>query len=201
MNLPDGWLREKQATYLAQLVKDVARLEGSFLEVGSFQGCSAVAIGREVKKLNSHLYCIDIWNKKMTGKEEIERKEIIEGYRKMPAIITDKYFEGDMYRIFIENIKTRGLGNTIIPIIGFSSTIRKTWKIPLRFIFIDGNHDYEYVQEDCLWGQFLVSSGIICFHDYKKSWPVKRAVDETMNNDSNFEALSLVGTIRAFRKL
>jgi len=201
MNLPNGWLHDGEATYLAQLVRDVARLEGSFLEVGSFHGRSTVAIGTEVKKLNSHLYCIDIWNKKLTEKEEAERKEIIEGYRKMPAPIADKYFKGDSYFIFTENIKANGLDDTIIAIVGLSSTIRKAWKIPLRFIFIDGNHDYEYILEDCLWRQFLVNSGIICFHDYRKRCPVKKAVDEIMNNDLNFKLLGKVGSIKAFRKL
>lgn len=201
MNLPNGWLYDKEATYLAWLVRDVIGLEGSFLEIGSFHGRSTVAIGTEIKKLNACLYCIDIWNKKLTEKEEIERKKIIEGYRKMSIATVDQFFKGDSYFIFTENIKANGLDNTIVPIIGFSSTIKKIWKIPLRFIFIDGNHDYEYILEDCLWKRFLVNSGIICFHDYKKGWLVKKAVDETMNNDSNFKLLGKVGSIKAFKKL
>ena len=200
MNLPDGWLMEREAVYLAQLVRDVAGLDGSFLEVGSFQGRSAVAIGMEVKKLNDRLYCIDIWNKKRTGKEEIERMEIVEKYKKMP-VTAAKYFKGDFYLTFTENIKTRGLGNTIVPIVGFSSTIRKTWKNPLRFIFIDGNHDYEYIRDDCLWRQFLINAGVIAFHDFTNSPSVRKAVDETIGNDPNFKTIGLIGSIKAFRRL
>ncbi|GAH16100.1 unnamed protein product, partial [marine sediment metagenome] len=98
-------------------------------------------------------------------------------------------------------IKTRGLGNTIVPIVGFSSTIRKTWKNPLRFIFIDGNHDYEYIRDDCLWRQFLVNAGIIAFHDFTNSPSVRKAVDEIMNDDPNFETIGLVHSIKAFRKI
>lgn len=197
MNLPDGWLSEGQAAYLAQLVRDVAGLEGSFLEVGSFHGRSATVMGIEVKKLNSRLYCIDIWNKKMTGKEELERREIMEGYRKQQLM---EFFKGDSYRIFTKNIRTKGLDDTIIPVIGFSSTIIKTWKIPLRFIFIDGNHEYEYVQEDCLWRQFLVNTGIIAFHDYMGQCGVRKAVNEIMDNDPSFKPIGLIGGIRTFRK-
>jgi len=198
MNLPDGWLSEGQAAYLAQLVRDVAGLEGSFLEVGSFHGRSATAIGTEVKKLNSRLYCIDIWNKKLTGKDEIERKEIMEEYRKIPIV---EHFKGDSYLMFTENIKARGLGDVIVPIIGLSSTIRKTWEIPLRFIFIDGNHDYEYVWEDYLWGQFLVGAGIIAFHDYMGKCGVRKAVNGMMDNNPNFKPMGLIGGIRTFRRL
>lgn len=201
MELPVGWLHDGEASYLAQLAQSVAELEGAFLEIGSFKGLSSVVIGTEVKKLNSHLYCVDIWNKKMTGRDEVERQQIRKEYREMRASIIDRYFEGDMYRIFTENIKKWGLTDTIIPVIGFSSAIRKTWKIPLRFIFIDGNHEYEYVKEDCLWRRFLVVGGIICFHDFRPQGPVRPPVEEEMNNDLNFEGIGLARSIRAFRRI
>jgi len=136
----------------------------------------------------------------MTGKEEIERMKIMEGYRKRRHV-AGVFFKGDSYLIFTENIKARGLDDSIVPIVGFSSTIRKTWKTPLRFIFIDGNHDYEYIRDDCLWRQFLINAGIIAFHDYVRGCPVKKAVDEAMDNDSNFETIGRVQNIKAFRKL
>jgi len=198
MNLPNGWLSGKQASYLTQLVRSVADLVGFFLEIGSWQGRSSVAIGTEVKKLSSHLYCIDIWNKKMTGKEEIERRKIVEGYKKMPDV-ADKYFKGNSYHIFNENIKANALGNTVIPIVGLSATIRKAWKAPLRFIFVDGSHEYKYVRSDSLWRRFLVVGGIIAFHDYKKM--IKRAVNKEMDDDSNFETIGGIQRIKAFRRL
>lgn len=197
MNLPNGWLKESEATYLVKLVRSVADLSGSFLEVGSFQGRSSVAIGIEVKKLNSHLYCIDIWNKEMTGKEEIERREIMEGYRKQGV---EEFSKGDSYLTFTENIKARGLEDTIVPVIGFSSTIMKTWKNSLRFIFIDGNHEYEYVRDDSLWRRFLVKAGIIAFHDYTHR-AVRKAITEEMSNDPNFKTIGSVHSIKAFRRL
>jgi len=200
MNLPDGWLKKEEAAHLARLVRDVAKLEGSFLEVGSFRGRSTVAIGTEVKKLSGHLYCIDIWNKKMKGEGEIERQKIREEYRKMKARVIDRYFKGDMYRIFTENIKKWGLDNTVIPTIGFSSAIRKTWKIPLRFIFIDGNHEYEYVRDDCQWRRFLICGGIIAFHDCRAR-TVRRAISEEMNNDSSFEIIGGIHRIKVFRRI
>jgi len=201
MELPDGWLHDGEASYLAQLAGSATKLKGSFLEVGSFQGRSSVVIGMEAKKLNSHLYCIDIWNKEMTGEDEVERQKIRGEYKKMLTSIMGKYFKGDMYQIFIENIKKWDLDNTIIPVIGFSSAIRKTWKIPLRFIFIDGNHEERYVKEDCLWKKFLVIGGIICFHDYRPRGEVMQAVKDEMDNDRDFEGVGLARSVRAFRRI
>lgn len=200
MNLPDGWLAEEEVVYLAQLVWDVSGLDGLFLEVGSWHGRSTVAIGKEVKKLNSYLYCIDIWNKKLTGKEEIERREIMKGYGSMSWRIKSKFFKGNPYRIFAKNIETSGLNGIVVPIVGLSSAIRKTWEKPLRFIFIDGNHEPRYVRDDSQWRHLLVSGGIIAFHDYRGGGGVKRPVDEEMDNDPDFEAIGSVRSIKAFRR-
>ena len=197
MNLPNGWLKEREAIYLAHLVNSVAELEGSFLEVGSFYGRATVAIGTEVKKLNSQLYCIDIWNEKMTGKDEIERERILDTYRAKRGG-RDIYSRGDPYLIFTENIKAWKLDDTVIPMIGFSSTVMNTWRTPLRFIFIDGNHEYKYVQMDCLWRHFLVDSGIIAFHDYRGG--IKKAINKEMGNDPNFHVIGGARSIIAFGK-
>jgi len=201
MELPDGWLHDSEAAYLAQLAGSVAEPKGSFLEVGSFQGRSSVTIGTEVKKLNSRLYCVDIWNKEMRGEDEVERQKIRKEYGEMNVSLMGRYFKGDMYQIFIENIKKWGLENTIIPIVGLSSTIRKAWKIPLRFIFIDGNHEEKYVREDCLWKRFLVVGGIICFHDYRPRGEVMQVVKDEMDNDHDFEGVGLARSVRAFRRI
>ena len=189
----------QEALYLSRLVKAVATLNGDFLEIGSWHGRSTVAIGREVKKLNSLLYCIDIWNKKGLEEETEEYKRIIEGYKKMT--VAGMFFKGNSYFLFTENIKKSGLSNTVIPIIGLSSRIRKTWENPLRFIFIDGNHEAEYVRDDSSWKKFLIVGGIIAFHDYRERGVVKKPVDEEMGNDPDFETVGSAQSIKAFRRL
>ncbi len=51
----------------------------------------------------------------------------------------------------------------------------------LDFVFIDANHDYEYVAQDIeAWYPKVRSGGLFAGHDYK-SWPgVTKAVDEFM---------------------
>ena len=52
---------------------------------------------------------------------------------------------------------------------------------PLDFVFIDGNHSYEYVKQDIkLWEPKVVSGGIVSGHDYGSGFHtgVQKAVDE-----------------------
>jgi hypothetical protein len=53
----------------------------------------------------------------------------------------------------------------------------------LDFVYIDGNHDYEYVKRDLDNYYTLVKDGgILAGHDYNSDWPgVIRAVDEFAN--------------------
>lgn len=53
-------------------------------------------------------------------------------------------------------------------------------KLPLDFIYIDGNHDYEYVRKDIVLGvQFVKPGGVVCGHDYSSEYVgLRKAVDE-----------------------
>ena len=52
----------------------------------------------------------------------------------------------------------------------------------IDFLFIDGDHRYIGVKEDCdLWIPKLKKGSFMCFHDYNSSWDgVKKAVDERL---------------------
>ncbi|MES2199322.1 MAG: class I SAM-dependent methyltransferase [Chlamydiota bacterium] len=55
-------------------------------------------------------------------------------------------------------------------------------------MFIDGNHDYDFVKEDIkLWLPKVRAGGILAGHDYdpegKEFSGVKRAVDELLGTD------------------
>lgn len=63
----------------------------------------------------------------------------------------------------------------------------------LDFVFIDGNHEYEYVKEDIReWTKKVKPGGIVCGHDYKedesKKYGVVKAVNEYVE-ENNIEPL------------
>lgn len=54
----------------------------------------------------------------------------------------------------------------VIPIVGNSLDVAKTWDKLVRLLFIDGSHLYEDVKVDFLsWEPHVAKNGIIVFHD------------------------------------
>jgi len=55
----------------------------------------------------------------------------------------------------------------------------------LDWIFIDANHEYEYIKENlCIWTSKVKRGGLIAGHDYGNKWKgIKKAVDEFVPED------------------
>lgn len=193
--LPEGWLHDDAAKFLNKLVLLTAMLTGDFLEIGSWHGRSSVVIGLRAKELGSTLYCIDTWNTKSW--DDIA-KSLPKDRRKF---IWEKK-GGNPLKIFTSNIRATGLEDVVVPLVGTSESFRPTWATPLRFIFIDGCHYYDFVKDDAKWRDFLVVGGILAFHDYTNlRWDdVRRAVDDEMDVDNRFEEAGAVQSIKAFRR-
>ncbi|MBA7594337.1 hypothetical protein ES703_01278 [subsurface metagenome] len=189
--LPDGWLQDEAAKYLGELALATAGLTGDLLEIGSWHGRSSVVIGRRVKESEGKLYCIDTWN---TGSWDAIAQRLPKDRRKF-------LWEGaeDPLKQFTSNIKAAALEDVVVPLVGASESFRPTWTMPLRFIFIDGCHYYDFVRDDAKWRTHLVVGGILAFHDYTRFDDVTRAVNDEMDTDNCFEEIGRVQTLKAFR--
>lgn len=66
----------------------------------------------------------------------------------------------------------------------------------IDFVFIDGNHEYEYVYEDIVeWTKKVKKGGIIAGHDYKEDKSRKYGVIEAVNKyceEENIETLYIL---------
>jgi len=195
LQLPDGWLSDESIAFLRELIGMTSDLKGAFLEVGSCYGRSSVVIGSEAKKLKSKLYCVDTWNTEAWT-------NIAQG---LPSSRRKFQWESDpdVYSKFTKNIRLAKLVKTITPLMGVSASFQEKWKEPLRFVFVDGCHYYNFVRQDAFWRKFLVKGGIIAFHDYGSgAWTeVKDAVCAEMDNDKLFQAVKLVANTKAFKKV
>ena len=87
------------------------------------------------------------------------------------------YFDADLYdegrgRIdtlphFLRTVERAGLQHWIIPVIGASTSIARSWPAArIGLLFIDGGHSQEDVEGDYRsWAPLVVASGYLCFHD------------------------------------
>lgn len=121
-----------------------------YLEIGAFYGANLISVAKTYGKHNkSVLYAIDPW----------------EDYKDYPE------YKGEItniYSSFMKNIKNSGEENKIKVIRGFSNIeIPKLEDNYFDIIYIDGNHEPEYVLEDAVLAfRKLKSGGYMIFDDY-----------------------------------
>lgn len=190
--LPAGPVSQDDILIIKAGLRSVTAKKGVYVEIGSLLGRSSVVIGREVKKRGGILYCIDVWN---SGEWESVAREIGKEARRYPTRPANSYEQ------FLENIHRFGLGEVVKPMILRSDKAFLTWSRPIRFIFIDGCHEYTFVKKDALWKRFVEVGGVMVFHDYHSNWPgVMKAVDEVMRTDSCFKQVLLGACCIAFKR-
>jgi len=188
--LPPGSFTEEDAEVIARSLSRVRTIKGDCLEVGSDLGRSSVFIAQIVKG-SSHLFCVDIWSNETWSHIATELGARADRYpRRNPRA----------FEVFQHNIKSRGLDAVVTPIRSKSEEAIKTFHNPLKFIFIDGCHEYEYVKKDIKWVEHLVEGGEVVFHDYTDSWPgVKAAVNE-FACDRRFRLVDSGGNCVCFKR-
>jgi predicted O-methyltransferase YrrM len=118
---------------------------GTIVEVGSYQGKSAVNLAHAVKtKRNSAtVYCVDTWrNENITTALNV-----------------------DVFDRFAAN--TAAFKDVIVPLRGRSEDMGAQWdKGPIDLLFIDGDHSFEGVTRDIeAWVPHVRSGGLVLFHD------------------------------------
>lgn len=116
-------------------------------EIGVAEANYSVVLLEEIPGLK--LYCVDTWepysgNRRGGGKEK----------------------QHGNYEIAVD--KLRKFPNDIIVIRDFSmNAVRQIEDESLDFVYIDANHDFDYVMEDLIaWGRKVRPGGIISGHDY-----------------------------------
>lgn len=109
----------------------------------------------------------------------------------------------DSYQEFDQNISSAGIKELITPIVKTSSDACQGWTQPIGLLFIDGNHDYEMVEQDyLLWSPYVVEGGIIAFHDSTSSpfnqlmgyLGPKRVVDKYLFHANDVKKIGFTGT-------
>jgi predicted O-methyltransferase YrrM len=95
-------------------------------------------------------------------------------------------WDGNLFEIFSKNMEPVKEKYTAYKLASKEASELYSNK-SLDFVFIDANHNYEFVYEDIkIWLPKIKSGGILAGHDYNHPvWPgVKKAVDELLGPDN-----------------
>lgn len=135
----------------------------NYLEIGAFYGANIISVANSyAKHPESKIYCIDPWC----------------DYEEYPQY---KGSQDLHYSTFMKNMESNGLQKKVIPIRGFSN--EELLKFSDNFfdiIYIDGNHEPEFVLEDAVLSfRKLKVNGYLIFDDYGWGGPdlTKRGID------------------------
>lgn len=178
----DGWLTESEIKYLYSLACRGPG-QGALVEIGSWKGKSTIilasgsrAVGRE------KVYAID------HHKGGLDQDQL--GYE---GVNTEAEFR--------QNIKAAGIEDHVIPMVMKSEEAVRGWEKPIRLLWIDGDHHYETVKNDfLLWEPYVITGGVIAFHDTYAWEGPRRVVEEQFLRSDRFSILGFVDTITAVKK-
>lgn len=139
----------------------------NYLEIGTFYGANLFSVAQTYGSHGeSKLYCIDPW----------------EDYDDYPEY---KNEQSTIFDTFMRNVDQSGVKDKISITRGYSnSEIPKFDDNFFDIIYIDGNHEPEYVLEDAVLSfRKLKTNGIMIFDDYGWGGPdlTKRGVDGFLN--------------------
>ena len=149
---------------------DINKYNGNpinYLEIGTFYGANILSVAKTYGLHNdSKLYCIDPW----------------EDYTEYSEY---KNQQSSIYTAFINNIESSGVNDKIIVNRGYSNIeIPKLHDDFFDIIYIDGNHEPEYVLEDAVLSfRKLKKNGIMIFDDYGWGGPdlTQKGIDGFLN--------------------
>lgn len=136
----------------------------NYLEIGALYGANLISVAKSYGvHPDSKMYCIDPW---------IE-------YPDYPEY--QKFNINNIYNTFLENVKNSGVQEKIVIKRGFSNVeIPKFEDNFFDIIYIDGNHEPEYVLEDAVLSfRKLKKGGVMIFDDYGWGGPdlTQRGID------------------------
>ncbi len=175
--------------YMQKLVElECRKLNGGdykILEIGSWAGGSTVTFAEAIKKYNNgngYVVCIDPW--RSFHEDHIEKRS--------HAVMEKALKSGEIFNLFLHNIKSSGYENSVIPIKGYSKDILPILRErKFNLIFVDGSHFYKDVIGDLQKsGELLTDGGILCGDDLELQANEldKAEVEFHRTNDSSIDS-------------
>lgn len=178
LDLDSGWYSQEQLTMLKSLAFSVVGKTGMCIEVGCWKGNSTIAIAQSIP--DGMICAVDTWEGSI---DESPDHDTVRLAKEQPVL-----------DIFKTNVQTAGVADRIM-------IFKMDWKVffqnygyrlereGIRFLHIDGSHDYRSVKDNIdVAFPYMVEGGIICGDDIATahkgredlSGGVERAVSESL---------------------
>jgi SAM-dependent methyltransferase len=148
-----GWFDRGDAELFNAIdqAQQSAGVVGDLLEIGCFQGASAILLGY-LRRENERLVICDLFQESPSSLDEFHRR------RDVYAGLSRSSFEANYLRFHAELPEIFAQSSTTLSSAGLERTF--------RFIHVDGSHDYEDVRADLLLAKsLLVPGGFVVFDD------------------------------------
>jgi len=178
----EGWLTKAEGLFLYNSARKV-KSENAVVEIGSWKGKSTICFGRGLQDGNNgKAYAVD----PHIGSSE---------HQKMFGRV-------DTFEEFRQNISKAGVDKYIEPIRDTSKNAAENFTEPVGFIFIDGAHEYKFVNLDFnIWFPKVIDGGLIAFHDSFLFLGPNLVTTKLLFFSSKIKNAKLIDTITCFEKV
>jgi MMP 1-O-methyltransferase len=131
---------------------------GFGVEIGTYCGKSTVLLGAAAEERDSVLYTVDHHH----GSEEHQP-----GWEFHDASLVDELTgRFDTLAGFRRTLDEAGLDDHVVAVVGKSTVVARTWRMPLQLLFIDGGHTEAAAQQDFDgWARWVAVGGALVIHD------------------------------------
>jgi len=146
----ENWYPEYQSRSLNKLARRVRHLHGAVVEIGSWEGRSAITLANA--SYPTEVFAVDTWGGNVGESPD------------HPSVVAAT--ERDVFMQFAVNINHMTRKN-VFPFVMTSSEFLSCFKAPVKLCHIDACHDYHNVKRD-IQGvlRYVVPGGILCGDDF-----------------------------------
>lgn len=172
--------------------------DGTGVEIGTYCGKSTVMLGAAAQQTGGVLYTVDHHH----GSEE---HQVGWEYHDTSMVdpVTGLF---DTLPTLRHTLDAAGLDDHVIAVVGRSHVVARSWRTPLRLLFIDGGHTEEAAQRDYDgWAPRVEVGGALVIHDVFPNPDeggqapfhiYRRALDS-----GDFREVSATGTLRVLERV
>jgi MMP 1-O-methyltransferase len=151
----ETWLLPEQLNVLSALAQAASRLDGAVVEVGTWQGLSAVHLANAVHPKSLHV--VDHW-------KGDDPAAVAKGQGIRPELV-----ERDNYGIFLANMAEGTKGNFLVWKMDWRDFASR-WSSPIAFLHLDATHTRSEVRDNIrALLPFAVPGGVFAGDDW--DWP------------------------------